>query len=477
MQHQSDQGNDAADEETDIVDSMMRVSIAPSSIMQRQLSSSSSDIKSTRTAEGAIMKKPANSKHTNIGNSMSGMEKSMRLDDMNISLHNFHNSNDSSLSLSTRDTPVGEDSISTASTMTRSRYFDESLGSLASAKTMPLQQEIANRKSFDGDESYVERMSASAECAVDESPSMRTSKGRRAVIRRIIPDRRRSPQPIRRVPNRSISDRGSSFRHSQVVVGNSRPLLPRASSVRSCFKQTINMPSPKSLSPSTPNRNAFKQSLSKQSPPSPKASSNLPSTTSYVNVRDYKVLDPLGGEGRYTGALSQTSGQPCGKGRIDFADGVSYYDGEWIHGIWSGLGRLANQQGDVYGGYFMDNLRHGEGTMTYKDGRYFDGFFELDELVDGTMYYHDGSSYEGQFRSGRRDGRGAYRFKDGSTYLGNWKSDRYHGFGELRWSNGARYLGEWRDGVKHGLGREFDRSGQICHQGIWRNGIPDFVHE
>ena len=339
--------------------------------------------------------------------------------------------------------------------MTRNRGFDESFSSIASIKTVPLQQEKAGLRAFDNDESYIEILSASADCAEEGSPLTRTTKQRRSVIRRIIPDRRRSSQPMRRVPNRSISDRsglmGSSWRHSQVVAG-SRSLLPagaRSPSTFSGFKTTVK---------------------------SPRAASNA-SGTGYVIVRDRKVQDPLGGEGRYSGSLSQTSGQPCGKGRLEFADGVSSYDGEWIHGIWSGLGCLKNQQGDVYRGYFQDNLRHGEGTMTYNDGRYFDGFFELDELVDGTMYYHDGGSYEGQFRLGRRDGRGTYRFVDGSTFLGNWKSDRYHGFGELRWSNGARYLGEWRDGVKHGLGREFDENGQICHQGIWRNGIPDFVHD
>ena len=197
----------------------------------------------------------------------------------------------------------------------------------------------------------------------------------------------------------------------------------------------------------------------------------------YVDVIDYPVEDPLGGEGTYTGSLSQLSGEPCGKGRLDFSDGVSHYDGEFIHGIWAGRGNLKNQQGDCYSGYFLDNLRHGEGTMRYSDGRCFKGLFERDALVEGIMYYHDGATYEGQFKHGKRSGKGVYCFRDGSVYEGSWKNDQYHGVGELQWSNGARFFGEWRHGIKHGFGREFDAGGDIRHKGIWRDGFLDVFYE
>ena len=112
MQHPSYSENDVT-QEADIVDSMMRVSIGsnPSSLRQRP-SSPSSDLNSTRTADGAIIKNPANSttrNHRDANASLSGFDKSMKIDDMNISIHNIHNSNDSSLSLSFRETQ-GEDS-------------------------------------------------------------------------------------------------------------------------------------------------------------------------------------------------------------------------------------------------------------------------------------------------------------------------------------------------------------------------------
>ena len=65
------------------------------------------------------------------------------------------------------------------------------------------------------------------------------------------------------------------------------------------------------------------------------------------------VIDQhLGEEGTYTGAVSTTTSLPNGKGRLT-CDQRVWYEGDWCHGQWTGYGRLAHSNGDLYEGEFL----------------------------------------------------------------------------------------------------------------------------
>lgn len=172
---------------------------------------------------------------------------------------------------------------------------------------------------------------------------------------------------------------------------------------------------------------------------------------------------------------------PHGKGRLDFYEKgrpIGFYDGSWVYGEWSGYGLLINehlsQDGSVkldrYEGEFLDNAKHGKGTMKYRDGRTFQGTLVMDKIVQGTMIYQDGAIYEGRFREGKRHGRGIYQFADGSFYEGQFQDDTISGHGHLTWPDGGSYEGEWVKGQPDGFGREYHADGRLRYEGLWCKG-------
>ena len=60
-------------------------------------------------------------------------------------------------------------------------------------------------------------------------------------------------------------------------------------------------------------------------------------------------------------------GQKHGHGKYTYADGTSYYDGEWKENMMHGNGERKYNNGDVYNGNFIMNKRSGFGTMRFAE--------------------------------------------------------------------------------------------------------------
>lgn len=70
-----------------------------------------------------------------------------------------------------------------------------------------------------------------------------------------------------------------------------------------------------------------------------------------------------------------TEGKPVGKGKLTLKNG-DFYEGEFVDGCFEGSGVLnKTSEGAVYRGQFKNNMRHGEGVQTWKDGRKYEGGF------------------------------------------------------------------------------------------------------
>jgi len=100
-----------------------------------------------------------------------------------------------------------------------------------------------------------------------------------------------------------------------------------------------------------------------------------------------------------------------------------------------GTGIFIYPNGDIYKGEWLDNMRHGEGTITY----------------EGSAARR-GDIYDGTWKENMRHGKGIYSWSNGDVYEGQWKSDRMDGKGKLYRSSGEWYDGEWRANLKHGKG-------------------------
>lgn len=201
-----------------------------------------------------------------------------------------------------------------------------------------------------------------------------------------------------------------------------------------------------------------------------KSYNNVSNDTSYVTGQ--QIEDPYGEKGVYTGALSKSTNMPNGKGRLEYEKEGRWYEGDWIHGRWTGTGRLSNGDGDFYEGGLKNDHKHGTGTMRFADGRVFEGEYIRGQMINGKMTYQDGSVYAGSWVDGMRHGRGKCIFVDGSEYDGEFKEGNFHGQGKMTWNDGGWYKGEWCDGEMHGQGKEVRPDQSLRHDGEWSRGQP-----
>ncbi len=67
-----------------------------------------------------------------------------------------------------------------------------------------------------------------------------------------------------------------------------------------------------------------------------------------------------------------------------------------------------------------------------------------------------------------RHGNGTDFFKNGDVYVGQYKYGKPDGFGQYKWQNGNTYTGLFSNGLKHGRGkwkkRAEDGAGIKCNQ-------------
>jgi hypothetical protein len=67
----------------------------------------------------------------------------------------------------------------------------------------------------------------------------------------------------------------------------------------------------------------------------------------------------------------------------------------------------------------------------------------------GTLTWPDGRKYEGQFTLDKKEGRGVFSWPNGKQYDGQWANGNQHGIGYVT-VNGSEtpQKGEWRAGTR-----------------------------
>jgi len=119
----------------------------------------------------------------------------------------------------------------------------------------------------------------------------------------------------------------------------------------------------------------------------------------------------------------------------------------------------------VYKGNLINNeIRHGQGTMTYRYGSTFTGTYVNDRKNGfGTFTYsgkYQGKVYAGNWKNDNIDGQGKMVHRNGATYNGMWKNNKRHGKGINVWPNKASYKGEFYYDTIQGKGIK-----------TWPNGV------
>jgi len=186
-----------------------------------------------------------------------------------------------------------------------------------------------------------------------------------------------------------------------------------------------------------------------------------------------------------------------GNGEILLDNGV--YTGEIKNGKMCGQGKItynALSEGSDYEGQFLDDMRHGEGTMAYKDGRVYTGAFKKDKKDGyGIMTYPNKDRYEGEFIKNKMGTIGKYfyhdrrifegNFQQGVPYLGimkypkpdcriyegQFQNGKMQGYGEMKYPDGEIYRGEFQNDKRHGEGNIFSEGGSMNRKVTYDNDV------
>jgi hypothetical protein len=108
---------------------------------------------------------------------------------------------------------------------------------------------------------------------------------------------------------------------------------------------------------------------------------------------------------------------------IETEDGK--YEGGMRQGQFQGDGMFMWNDGMVYSGQYVDDLREGTGTEIFPP---YDNE-QIDEATGEKTFPY----YEGQFLDGQRHGKGIYHYANGDFYKGMFAYNVFHGLGVFSW--------------------------------------------
>ncbi|XP_032362367.1 alsin isoform X2 [Etheostoma spectabile] len=156
-------------------------------------------------------------------------------------------------------------------------------------------------------------------------------------------------------------------------------------------------------------------------------------TASYTFYKDGRLK-----EATYEGCW--LAGKPNGRGVLKWPDG-RIYTGTFKNGLEDGFGEFwapnkTLNKSDHYQGHWKDGKMHGVGTYRYASGEVYDGFFQ-----DNMRHGH------GVLRSGKLN------TSSPSVFIGQWLQDKKTGYGVFDdITKGEKYMGMWQDHLRQGTG-------------------------
>ena len=162
---------------------------------------------------------------------------------------------------------------------------------------------------------------------------------------------------------------------------------------------------------------------------------------------------------------------------VDFMAGSTRFSGAFRRDpgktTYSGTGRVAWANGDVFEGALVAGQREGRGTFVWPSGQRFEGDWRQDRAIgQGTVWFANGDHFEGAVEDGEPNGPGRMRYASGDRYVGQMKAGRPHGRGVYTWINGQSLEGDWVDGEGRGSGTMRFVTGDL-YVGAVVDGMPN----
>jgi hypothetical protein len=133
------------------------------------------------------------------------------------------------------------------------------------------------------------------------------------------------------------------------------------------------------------------------------------------------------------------------------------YDGEYKAGKQHGKGRLLWKNGDVYEGECRSNSFSGVGKLTTIDGTVYEGEFLACKKNGEGILTDSAGIYKGSFSNDEKNGDGSMKYAAGGksgfvSYEGGWKENNRSGHGAMSYTNGDKYDGNWENDRPEGNG-------------------------
>lgn len=154
------------------------------------------------------------------------------------------------------------------------------------------------------------------------------------------------------------------------------------------------------------------------------------------------------------------------------------YQGSWENNIKSGFGIQFYENGDKYEGEWANNCRNGFGTYWIKNDKkklarsYAGQYINDQKHGKGTMFFENGNRYDGHWEKNAITGFGRMLYTNGDTYIGYWFENQRNGYGVFTKSNGDYYEGNWLLDKREGYGSHLFISNQKIIVGEWSNDMP-----
>ena len=184
---------------------------------------------------------------------------------------------------------------------------------------------------------------------------------------------------------------------------------------------------------------------------------------------DYTGNHPLYKNCHYEGFWKK--GVPHGQGTMTFPDGREY-KGRFDHGQIQGFGEMKVPDVPKTPSPLMSSVFYTEvSPKKIEKYHFYKGKWKKGKLHGlSQILYSNGDTYEGYCASGVPEGHGVYRTNEGigsqQVYVGAWSKGVKHGYGVLS-LNKERYLGMWKDDQRH------DKGCQITIDGVFHEGVFD----
>lgn len=142
----------------------------------------------------------------------------------------------------------------------------------------------------------------------------------------------------------------------------------------------------------------------------------------------------------------------AGQGTLKYANGKLKYEGAWAKDLYHGQGVFMNEQGSKYEGVWRVGLKDGLFVCSLHTGESFVGMHVEDKRHgQGVHKYPSGKvKYDGEWVNNVPHGQGTKNFDDGTKYVGQFASGKAHGFGVM--TGALVYTGMWLDDKRHGQG-------------------------